>query len=40
MLGISVMFSADLDLNNDFMLELDPRPVNINQPRKKLSVAS
>ena len=40
LLGVSVLFSADLDLDNDFMLELDPRPSNINQPRKILSVAS
>lgn len=37
---VSVLFDASQDLNNDFMLELDPRTTNINQPRKKISFAS
>ena len=37
---VSVLFDSGLDLNNDFMLELDPRTTNINQPRKTVSFAS
>jgi len=40
MLGVVVFFSADMDFDNEFMQELDPRPTNIGQPRKRLSLAT
>ena len=37
---VSVLFDHTNDIDNDFILELNPRTTNINQPRRKVSFAS
>ena len=37
---VSVLFDHSSDIDNDFMIELNPRTTNIGQPRSKISFAS